>query len=37
MRTAGKAMSSDFHPPVLNALGKGFSPKGCATEDREEY
>lgn len=37
MRTASKAMSSDFFSSVLNALGKGFNPKGCTIESREEY
>lgn len=43
IRTASKAMSSDSprspptHTLVLNALVKGFNPKGYAIEKREEY
>lgn len=37
MRTASKAMSSNFFSSALNALGKGFNPEGCAIENREEY
>lgn len=37
IRIASKAMSGDFSPQVLNALGKRFNPKGCALEKRDKY